>query len=98
MILVRSAPAPDIGWERFPADLNRQELLLGAPRWTPDKAVLKRVKTVGEKIVHNESLCGRPGVAIENDLRKEAVDVRKHFRHEIFTELPPIIAKSIGML
>ncbi len=66
VILVGFTPAPNAGGQRFATDLDRQELLLGAEGGAADKAVLERIKSGREKVVQNQTLCGRAGVPIKD--------------------------------
>src|SRR6516165_9813700 len=98
VILIRFAPSLHIRWERLAADLDWQELLFGAERGPPDKTVLDRIKIGGEKVVEHQTLCGRSGVTVEDHSWDIAVDMRKHFRHEMLAQLTAVVAQSVRVV
>ena len=98
VILVGFTPALDAWRQRFATDLDRQELLLGAQRSTTDEASLEGVEIGSEKVIQHQTLGGWTGVPIKDRFREKAINVGKHFRHEMLPELAPIISQPIRML
>src|SRR5438132_1840115 len=97
MIFVWFAPTTHGRRQRFATDLNRQELLFCAQRRATNESVPSRIEIGRQIVVEDHSLRSWAGMPIEVYIREKAVDMSKHFGHEIATELLAIISKTVRM-
>src|ERR1700740_1075322 len=94
VVPIRFTPGFNIAWERFPADLDRKKLLLGAQGSAADKTFMCRIEISRQKIVEHDSLSSGSGVPVENRVWEKAIHVREHLRHEVATKLAPLVTDA----
>src|SRR3712207_603546 len=81
----------------FPYTTLFRSLVLDVRGSPPDEPVRGRFEVRGHEVVKAPHLRRRPGVTVEDRVRKEAVDVCPHLGHEVLTDLASVVARPAGM-